>query len=96
MRTTIAAFLLAVAVAAPAFAGPGDNPRRRLDFYDNAGTLHELTVQNDEKIAMFRKYATKLPPGTLLMSLDGQLFVVQDLKLPDGHMLSDEMMHETP
>jgi hypothetical protein len=94
MRTLmLAALLAATAMAVPALAAPGDNPRRRLDFIDNAGTLHELDLANAAKIAMFKAHARALPPGTLVMTVDGQLYIATDSKMPGGEMMSDDLMH---
>jgi hypothetical protein len=94
MKKTIVAALLALSFAAPAFAGPGDNPRRRVDFYDNAGTLHEMDNFDDAaKVAMFEQHAKKLPPGTIVMTADGSIYVLEDYKMPNGQMMSDALMH---
>jgi hypothetical protein len=95
LNKTIVAALLALSFAAPAFAAPGDNPRRRVEFYDNAGTLHEMDNFNDPAIlAMMMQHATKLAPGSIVVTQDGQVFVLQDFKMPTGQMLSDQLQHQ--
>ena len=95
MKKTLALALLALSIAAPAFAGPGDNPRRRVEFFDNGGTLHEMDNFNDPAmLAMMMKHAHKLKPGSIVVTQDGQVFVLQDFKTPSGQMLSDELQHQ--
>ncbi len=94
MKKTIALALLTLSIAAPAFAAPGDNPRRRIEFYDNAGTLKEMDNFNDPAmLAMMMQHAQKLAPGSIVVTQDGQMFVLQDFKTPGGQMLSDELQH---
>ncbi len=96
MKKLISAAALAAAFtvyAAPVFAGPGDNPQRRLDYYDNAGTLHEMTLADEAKAKLFMQHAKKLPPGTLLFTNDGQVYILQDSKMSNGQMMSDMLMH---
>ena len=93
MKTLIAVAALAAALSTSAFAAPGDNPQRRMQYIDNGGTLHELDIHNTDKIALFKKSARELPPGTLVMTVDGHIYVLQDSKLPNGQMMSDTMMN---
>ena len=93
MKKLIAAAMLAAIVSTSAFAAPGDSPQRRMQFIDNAGTLHELDIQNTDKIAMFKKSARELPPGTLVMTVEGHIYVLQDSKMPNGQMMSETMMN---
>ncbi len=92
MKKVLVLALLAFSVAAPAFAGNSDNPRRRVQFYDNAGTLREMDNFNDPAmLAMMMKHATKLAAGSIVVSQDGQMFVLRDFKTPSGQMLSSEL-----
>ncbi len=92
MKKTLALALLALSVAAPAFAAPGDSPRRRVEFYDNAGTLHEMDNFNDPAVlATMMQHATKLAPGSIVVSQDGQIFVLQDFRTANGQMLSQQL-----
>ncbi len=94
MKKTIALALLTVAFAAPAFAAPGDNPRRRVDYYDNAGTLQEMdNFGNSAKFAELIAHATPLKPGTIVVTANGQMFILQDFRMADGKMASDSLMH---
>ncbi len=90
---TLGALAFALAAPALAHAAPGDNPARRLQYVDNGGTLHELDITDAAKQRMFVAHAMKLKPGTLVMTLDGQIYVLQDAKLPSGQMMSDALMH---
>lgn len=90
---TLGAVALCLSLGAVAHAAPGDNPQRRLDYLDNAGTLHEMDVSDAAKQAMFIAHAKKLAPGTLLMTLDGQIYILQDAKMENGQMMSDALMH---
>lgn len=92
MKKLIAAAVFAALVSTSAFAAPGDSPVRRMQYIDNGGTLHELDIQNMAKIAMFKKTARELPPGTLVMTVDGHIYVLQDSKMPNGQMMSEDMM----
>ncbi len=83
--------LLALSFSASAFA---DNPRRRVEFYDNSGTLRELDNFNDPAmLAMMMQHAKKLAPGTIVMTSDGQAYILQDFKTPTGQMLSEQLQH---
>lgn len=93
MKKLLVAAMLASIVSTSALASPGDSPQRRMQFIDNAGTLHELDVHNMEEIAMFKQHARELPRGTLVMTVDGSIYVLQDEKMPDGHMMSETLMN---
>ncbi len=90
----VVASVMASLAAAPAWAGPGDAPQRRVQFYDNAGTLMEMDNFNDPaKLAEMMKHAKKLAPGTIVMTVDGQVFILQDFKTTGGAMMTDELQH---
>lgn len=92
MKKTLAAALLVVASVAPAFAAPGDNPRRRVQYYDNAGTLQEMdNFGNAAKLKELLAHATPLKPGTIVVTANGQMFVLQDFKTSSGQMMSSEL-----
>lgn len=92
MKTYLAAALLVVAAVAPALAAPGDNPRRRVQYYDNAGTLQEMdNFGNTAKLQQLLAHATPLKPGTIVVTANGQMFVLQDFKSTDGRMMSEEL-----
>ena len=85
---------LATLAAGSALAAPGDNPSRRVQFYDNSGTLHEMDNFNDPaKLAAMKAHAKKLKPGTIVMTVDGEVFILEDFKTASGAMMSDELQH---
>ncbi len=73
--------LLALSFSASAFA---DNPRRRVEFYD---------FNDPAMLAMMMQHAKKLAPGTIVMTSDGQAYILQDFKTPTGQMLSEQLQH---
>ena len=83
----------ALSLSVPALAAPGDNPIRRLQYYGFDGKLSEMEMTDPAKIAMFEQHAKKLAPGTLVMTVDGTIYILQDAKMPNGKMMSDELMH---
>ena len=93
--SALALSLTASILTAPilAHASPGDNPQRRLQYVDMGGNLHEMEITDDAKIKMFIAHSQALKPGTLVMTLDGHIYILQDAKLPDGQMMSDVLTH---
>ena len=90
MKKIIAIVFFTLSLSVSAFA---DNPRRRVEFYDNSGTLQELdNFQNPAMVAVMMQHAKKLAPGTIVMTADGQAYILQDFKMPNGQMLSKQLM----
>ena len=94
MTRTVVAALLGLLSVTSAYAG--DNPRFRAMFVDNTGTLEEMdNFHNPEMLAAMMQHATKLAPGSIVVSQDGQLFVLQDFRMANGQLATDELKRQS-
>ncbi len=57
------------------------------------GNVMAMDALSADKEAMLMKHARKLPPGSIVYTMDGAIWVAEDSKMPDGKMLSDVLMH---
>lgn len=82
---------LSLSALAPAAA---QSRAHMMYFQPPAGPVMTMSdALSPEKEAMLMKHARKLPPGSIVYTTDGAIYVAEDTKMPDGKMLSDALMH---
>jgi hypothetical protein len=95
MKTLLSATAVALLLAVPAI-GPAAAQSRghTLYFVPPTGKVMAMDMtMSADKEAMLMKHAHKLPPGSIVYTTDGDIWVAEDGKMTDGKMLSDALMH---
>ena len=83
--------LTTLALGGAALAAPGDNPRRRAEYFTPEGHLMVVDMTTSTKVDEMVKHAKRLPKGTIVVTVDGEFYIVQDAKMADGTMLHDAL-----
>ena len=83
--------LATLALGGAALASPGDNPRRRAEYFTPEGHLMVVDMTNASNVDAMVKHAKRLPKGTIVVTVDGEFYVVQDAKMADGTMMHDAL-----
>ncbi len=61
-------------------------------YYTATGGIVVKTIPDKTYLASIAKEFRAFPSGTLVMMHDGKLYVSEDKKMADGHMLSEDVM----
>lgn len=93
-RTLIAGALAAFALLTPAFAQDPMMMKDNMGMTMGANGEMMMMAQpmTADMMAMAMKSATAVPDGTIFFMSGGKLMMMQDMKMENGMMMSDEMM----
>jgi hypothetical protein len=89
LKKAAAVLALCAGFAVPALA----EPQSHLYFLTNGAAVANMDLVDQARIKMLLAEAKPLPTGTLIFVHGDKLYIAQDKMMPDGKMLSDEVMH---
>lgn len=96
-RKMLAVVALVVAGTIPVIGSArADKGHAYLYFVSPSGAVMQMDMPaplSADKKAMLMQHAHKLPVGAIVYTEDGAVWVADDVKLSDGKMLSDTVMH---
>jgi hypothetical protein len=89
LKKVATAVVLCAGFAVPALAEPPSH----LMYLNTVGRVASMDIIDQEHIKTLLQEAKPLPAGTLIFVNGDMLYIATDKMLPDGKMLSDEVMH---
>ncbi len=92
LKPAMFALLAAMAFAAPAFAQEGGMMRENEFRIVMANGQTKTTMMTDAKaIDEIMKHAKPLAAGQVFFMHNGKTYMVEDMKMPDGRLLSEHL-----
>ncbi len=88
----VAALTAAMVASASAQCEPAKMTEGTVTYYTATGGIVVKTIPDKAYLASLSKEFRAFPAGTLVMMHDGKMYVTEDKKMADGHMLSEGVM----